>query len=149
MIQFLFTKAVPMILCKEKLSAEDMGKPCLDDLISRGSAPSRLLSDMGPQFVAQSWRNPQQRLGMSLSFPAPYHQQANPVERAIQAIEIILRGWCDDGPHTWSKHLKMVELCFNSTSSSRQPLLSVVHFVPVHKDATLKHHFGTKELLEC
>lgn len=117
-IQCLFTKMVVIVPCREKLSAEDMGEIWLDHIVCRGFSPARIISDMGPQFISGSWKRLQEKLGTILAFSAPYHQQANPVERSIQTLEIMIRAWCNDHPQHWHRHLKLVELAFNASVSS-------------------------------
>lgn len=117
-IYCLWTRLGLFIPCKETLSAQKLADLWFDNVTARGLAPIRIISDRGPQFIADFWRKWQAKLGTSLAFSAAYHQQANPAERAVQTIEILLRIYCNDHPEHWYRHLKHVELAHNSVVHS-------------------------------
>lgn len=118
----LWTGTVLLAPCKTQLSAKDLADLWFETVTRRGFHPHTITSDQGPQFVSDMWTKLQNKMGTKLVFSAPYHQQANPAERAVQTIETMLRVYCEDDEHKWHNHLSYVELAYNSTPSTNTGL---------------------------
>lgn len=81
--------------------------------------PSDVVSDRGPQFVAQFWREFCRLLGASVSLTSGYHPQSNgQTERLNQDLEVSLRILCSKDPTSWSKNLIWAEYAHNSLPCS-------------------------------
>lgn len=116
-VRCLWTHAMILIPTTSNMTAQRLATHWFDDVISKGFAPAKIISDRGPQFMSEFWAALQDQLGASLVFSAAYHQQANPVERAVQTMQTMLRIYCKDDPKQWHNHLKFVELTMNSIKS--------------------------------
>lgn len=81
--------------------------------------PSNILSDWGPQFVAQLWKAFWDLLGATVSLSWGYHHQTNgQTERLNQDLETGLRCLPSQNPPTWSKIQIWVEYAHNSLPCS-------------------------------
>lgn len=88
-------------------------------VLRRGWKPSRLISDSDQRFIGEVGKALAERIGAEISPSAPYHQQANPVERYVQMIKNSLTALClDEDPESWPDHLLALEVAHNSTPST-------------------------------
>lgn len=117
-IECLWSKAVILIATRSTLTAAQLARLWFQHVTAKGFAPSKIISDRGAQFMSRFWAHLQAQMKTELVFSAAHHQQANPVERAIQTMETTLRVYCADHPKDWFKHLHFVELTLNSLRSS-------------------------------
>lgn len=69
-IKCLWTRATTLIATKDTLTAEGLAKLWFNNVTARGFAPSKIISDMGPQFIATFWKEWQARLGTKLTYCA-------------------------------------------------------------------------------
>lgn len=117
-IKCLWSNVMLLIPTKSSLTARKLAQLWFDNVTKNGWAPSKIISDRGPQFMSQFWSELQQCMGTTLVYSAAHHQQANPVERGIQTMQTTLRVYCANRPQDWFKHLSLVELTLNSLKSS-------------------------------
>ena len=96
--------------------------------------PRNILSDRGPQFVAQFWEAFCQLVGASRILSSGYHLQTNgPTERLNQDLETDLRCLSSDNLSSWSRMLLWVEYAhntFSSASTGFTPLQVVFDYQP-------------------
>lgn len=113
----LFSKMVLLQQCKSSLSATDAGHMLLQMVFRKGFCPRRIISDLDSKWLSDAWKAIHDGLGTTLSFSAAYHQQADPVERAIQTVETALRALCDKTTD-WVSVLHLVEAGMNTVPAS-------------------------------
>jgi len=109
------TKGVILIPTTKMLTADDTGQLLLDNLYKRFGLPDKIISDRGPQFAAQSFRELLKLLGIKSSLTTAYHPQSDgATERTNQEIEAYLSIYCSTHPETWKESLPMVEFTHNN-----------------------------------
>ncbi|MFN7739640.1 MAG: reverse transcriptase domain-containing protein, partial [Cyanobacteriota bacterium] len=67
--------------CQSTITAGGTAKLYVDHVFRFKGVPQKLISDRGPQFIAEFWKNFWKLLGTTTALTAPYHPQSNPVER--------------------------------------------------------------------
>uniref|UniRef100_A0A3B3INX7 Gypsy retrotransposon integrase-like protein 1 n=1 Tax=Oryzias latipes TaxID=8090 RepID=A0A3B3INX7_ORYLA len=81
--------------------------------------PQSILSDRGPQFVAQFWRAFCVLIGAEPNLTSGYHPQSNgQTERVNQDLETGLRCLSGQNPSSWSRSLPWVEYAHNTLPSA-------------------------------
>jgi transposase InsO family protein len=77
--------------------------------------PRRVVSDWGPQFVAEFTRELYRLLGVTLSTTTAYHPQADgQTERVNQELEQYLRVFVNERQDDWDELLPMAEFQYNN-----------------------------------
>lgn len=115
----LFSKAIILIPCSSSASAKKVARLFLTNVCRRGFLPQRIISDLGSAFISSMWRELHTELGTRLSYSCAYHQQANPIERYNQTIEMAIRCLCTEREgRGWLHTLPYVEMGLNSVPSS-------------------------------
>ena len=70
-------KRVILIPCNRTLTAEDTGQLLQDNLYKRFGLPDKIISDRGPQFTSQGFKELLQLLGIKSALSTAYHSQTN------------------------------------------------------------------------
>jgi hypothetical protein len=102
--------------------------------------PTSIVSDRGPQFVAEFWEALWKRIGTQLNRSTAHHAQSDgKSEREGKTLETWLRAFCTEFPKEWDSLLPLAELALNSQPTAgggvspyqllygREPALSVDH----------------------
>lgn len=113
-----FSKAKHYIEC----SAQDgnTGAAAVADMLikrvfSPHGLPKSIVSDRGPQFVAELWTEVVRRLKIRTKLTTPYHPQADgQTERANQEMEAYLRYYTNWRQNDWEDWLPIAELATNA-----------------------------------
>lgn len=74
-----------------------------------GHSITTILSDNGPQFASNLWRNHWREKGIEARFTSYYTPQSNPVERVMSTIKEVLRMRCRAQQRKWVEYLKEIE----------------------------------------
>ena len=77
--------------------------------------PKTIVSDRGPQFVANFWQDLWKNLGTDSALTASYHPQSNPVERDNRTFEEGLKSFVNARQDDWDERLILFEFAFNNT----------------------------------
>src|SRR6266436_5983732 len=89
--------------------------------------PRSIVSDCGPQFVAEFTRELYRLLGITLSTTTAYHPQADgQTERVNQELEQYLRVFVNERQDDWDELLPMAEFQYNNhihSSTQQMPFL--------------------------
>ena len=86
----------------------------VSSVVRHHGMPSSVVSDRGPQFVADFWQALIQRLGTKLELSAAYHPQTDgKSEREQKTLETWLRAFCTSCPEDWDLMLPLAELALN------------------------------------
>jgi transposase InsO family protein len=71
-------------------------------LICRHGFPKRLLTDQGPQFIAEFFRHINDRLKVKKQYTTPYHPQTNGrTEKTNRYLAVALTMYADEKQLTW------------------------------------------------
>ena len=99
-----WVEAVPLRDTTAVVVAEELVK-----IFSRIGIPSVLLSDGGPQFVADVMEAALQLLGIRHNVSTPYHPQTNGLcERANGTVKSLIKKLARDNPTNWDRYLPCV-----------------------------------------
>jgi hypothetical protein len=89
--------------------------------------PRSVLSDRGPQFVAEFTRELYRLLGIKLATSTAYHPQTDgQTERANQELEQYLRTFCNERQDDWDELLPLGEFAYNNhvhSSTQQTPFM--------------------------
>jgi len=85
------TKGVILIPCNKMITSEQTGNLLLENLYKRFGLPDKIISDRGPQFTSNSFKELLKILGIKSALSTAYHPQTNrTTERMNQEIEAYL-----------------------------------------------------------
>ena len=108
-------KGMILIPCNKTLTVEDTGWLLWDNLYKRFGLPDKIISDQGPQFASQGFKELLWLLGVKSALSTAYHPQTNrTTEQINQEIEIYLAIYCSSHPKTWTKSLTTLEFTHNN-----------------------------------
>uniref|UniRef100_A0A8C1U5W3 Gypsy retrotransposon integrase-like protein 1 n=1 Tax=Cyprinus carpio TaxID=7962 RepID=A0A8C1U5W3_CYPCA len=114
-----FSKAAHFIPLPKLPSAKETAQIMIDHVFKLHGLPSDIVSDRGPQFASQFWREFCRQIGASASLSSGFHPQTNgQAERANQSVGRILRSLAFKNPASWSEQLPWAEYAHNSLPSS-------------------------------
>uniref|UniRef100_A0A8K9Y3I9 Gypsy retrotransposon integrase-like protein 1 n=1 Tax=Oncorhynchus mykiss TaxID=8022 RepID=A0A8K9Y3I9_ONCMY len=114
-----FSKASHFIPLAKLPSAKETAQIIIENVFRIHGLPSDVVSDRGPQFTSQFWREFCRLIGASVSLSSGFHPQSNgQAERANQTIGRILRSLSFRNPASWSEQLPWAEYAHNSLPSS-------------------------------
>jgi len=109
------SKGVILIPCTKTLTAEGTGRLLRDNLYKRFGLLDKIISDRGPQFASQAFKELMKLLGVKSALSTAYHPQTDgTTERVNQEIETYLAIYCSSHPETWTKSLTMLEFTHNN-----------------------------------
>ena len=105
-----FSKMAKFIALPKLPSAKETAEVMMNTVFRVHGFPKDIVSDRGPQFVSNFWREFCRLIGARASLTSGYHPEANgQTERLNQQLETGLRCVVHQNPSTWSKHLVWVE----------------------------------------
>ncbi len=114
-----FSKMVKFIPMPKLPSAKQTANIMLTHVFRTFGFPRNILSDWGPQFVAQFWGAFCQLVGATVSLSLGYHPQTNgQTERLSQDLETGLHCLTSENPSAWSKMLPWIEYAHNTLPSA-------------------------------
>ena len=75
-----------LILCNTNISAEETAQLLLDNVFSRHGFPDLIISDRGPQFVAEFWNSLCTRIGTKVSLSTAFHPETDGQSENTNAV---------------------------------------------------------------
>ena len=111
-----FSKAVILRPMSSSADAPTCGSIFFDALVCRGFLPSKLITDRDPRFVSAFWAALMKKLKIECKLISAYHQQADPAERYIQTIQVLLRFYTVEDD--WVDCLPFIELVINNSPNA-------------------------------
>ena len=109
------SKGVILIPFNKTLTTEDTGQLLWDNLYKRFGLPDKIISDRGPQFASQGFKELLWLLGIKSALSIAYHPQTDGTTKQInQEIETYLAIHCSSHPETWTKSLTTLEFTHNN-----------------------------------
>ena len=115
------SKGIILILCNKTLTAEDTGQLLQDNLYKRFGLPDKIISDRGPQFASQGFKELLWLSGVKSALSTAYHPQTNGTTEWInQEIKTYLAIYCSSHSKTWTKSLTTLEFTHNNWQHADQ-----------------------------
>src|SRR6266545_3568127 len=85
------------------------------DLYSHFGLPDKMISDHGPQFDSQFWKELCNALQICHAMSTAFHPQTNGgTERVNREIQTYLSIFCINNPNSWAQALKKAEFVYNN-----------------------------------
>ena len=104
--------------CRTTTSAPDLANLFLQHVWKHHGLPQDIISDRGPQFTSDFWRQLCSRLGISPRLSTALHPETDgQTERANQTMEQYLRAFVSHQQDDWSDWLPMAEFAANNQQS--------------------------------
>jgi len=114
-------KGVILIPCNKTITSEQTGNLLLENLYKRFGLPDKIISDRGPQFASNSFKELLKILGIKSALSTAYHPQTDgTTERTNQEIEAYLSIYCTSYPEDWPKALHLMEFTHNNRRHADQ-----------------------------
>jgi len=117
-----FSKAVRLIPCTEKTTAEETAKLYIQYCYPIFGLPVKIISDRDGRFTSRLWSTLMALLGIKLGLTSAYHPAADgQSEKSNQIVEIALRCWIagDELKYkSWTQYLPILEHELNSLTQS-------------------------------
>jgi len=111
----VLTKGVILIPCNKTITAEDTGRFLLENLYKRFGLPNKIISDRGPQFASNSFKELLKLLNVKSALSTAYHPQTDgTTEHVNQEIEAYLLIYCTSHPEEWPTALHLLEFTHNN-----------------------------------
>ncbi|KAG0155742.1 hypothetical protein PDIDSM_2915 [Penicillium digitatum] len=109
------TKMKHFIHCKGTCNAEEAARLYTRHVWKLHGLPNTVVSDRGPQFVAQFWKHLTKRLRITNLLSTAYHPETDgQTERANAVLEQYLRAYVSYLQDDWSEWLPLAEFTANS-----------------------------------
>ena len=91
----------------------------VNEIVRLHGIPISTMSDHDPQFTSRFFKELQSALGIRLDFSTTFHPQTNrQLERVIQVLEDMLRGYALDIFGSWDKYIPLMEFAYNNSYQS-------------------------------
>ncbi len=114
-----FSKAAHFIPLPKLPSARETAQVMVDHVFRIHGLPSDIVSDRGPQFASQFWKEFCHQIGASPALSSGFHPQTNgQAERTNQILGRMLRSLTSRTPASWCDQLAWAEYAHNSLPSS-------------------------------
>jgi transposase InsO family protein len=98
------------IPCKKTITAKDMARLYISHIWRTHGPPDSIVSDRGPQFISEFWREFCRILGIKLKLSTAYHPQTDgQTEIMNQYIDQRLRPFVNYYQDNWSELLPMID----------------------------------------
>ena len=80
----------------------------------RYGLPDVILSDNGTEFKNDELEKFYDQMGVTPMYVAPYHPQANPVERINQTVKTMIRSFLEKSHTKWDEHIDELAFAYNT-----------------------------------
>ena len=100
-----FTRWIEIFALRQT-TATDIVNILINEVICRYGVPSYILSDNGPQFVAQLFADICKSLGIGRKLKANYHPQTNMTERVNRTLKAQIAIYAHDHPGKWDQDIQ-------------------------------------------
>ena len=115
-------KGVILIPCNNMITSEQTGNLLLENLYKRFGLPDKIISDRGPQFTSNSFKELLKILGIKSALSTAYHPQTDgTTERTNQEIEAYLSIYCTSYLEDWLKALHLMEFTNDMQTKWKHP----------------------------
>lgn len=128
------SKGVISIPCNKSITAKQTALNYIEHVYRRFGLPDSFLSDRGPQFSSQVFREIAKLLGIKTIRSTAYHPQTDgETERVNQELEVYFRIFCSNNPETWKQLNPLMEFCHNQRVHSvtkKSPFYLMIGYEP-------------------
>ena len=105
--------------CKKEANARDTALLVIRHVVALHGIPEEILSDRGPQFDSQVWKDIWNILGARVRLAAPQHPQTDgQSERSIRTFIQLMRAYTESQRDQWELFLPVFEFAMNNATSS-------------------------------
>jgi len=110
------SKGVILTPClKTDLTASHMAQLYINNVYAQFGLPDKMISDRGPQFNSQFWKELCDALQIKHAMTMAFHPQTNGgTERVNHEIQMYLSIFCISNPTSWALALKKAEFVYNN-----------------------------------
>ena len=113
-----FSSLVRLVPMKKKYTTQDIVDALISKVYCYHGIPQENISDRGPQFVSNFFRELHEAFDVHLMPSTAFHQQTNSsAERTIKMITQILRAYVNAKQTDWADHLWKAEYAHNNAPS--------------------------------
>jgi Integrase zinc binding domain/Integrase core domain len=109
-----FTRWVEMFPLRNT-TATTMANTLINEVFCRYGMPTYILSDNGPQFVAELFTEICQSLGIQQKLTANYHPQTNMTERVNRTIKQQIRIYAQHNPKFWDREIQKLAFALRTS----------------------------------
>lgn len=110
------TKMVHLVPTTESITALDFAQLVVDHVVRLHGIPVHLVSDRGPIFNNEVWKEFCKLTGGQRAMSSAYHPETDGLtERTNRTIEEVLRHYTQGSHREWDTHLAMVEFAINNS----------------------------------
>ncbi|CAF2053934.1 unnamed protein product [Rotaria magnacalcarata] len=100
-----FTRWVELFPLKSTTS-DDIANILTNEIFSRYGLPKHIVSDNGPQFVSNLFKNLCNMLGIKQNLTANYHPQSNMTERVNRTLKPLISIYAQQRPNSWDNEIQ-------------------------------------------
>jgi hypothetical protein len=130
-----FSKQAHFIPCNKKVTAQELAKIYIENVFKLHGIPSDIVSDRGPIFTSNFWREFSKLLNIELNFSSAFHPESDgQTERVNQILEQYLRCYLDYQQTNWIDLLPLAEFSYNNAehnSTKRSPFFTNYGYNPI------------------
>ena len=102
--------------CSTHITAKGTAELYVKTVFQHHGLSQRVLSDRGPQFIANFWKELWRLLDTAVSLSAPYHPTSNAMtERFNRTHEEALRSFVNSLQDDWDEYLPLFEFAYNDS----------------------------------
>jgi hypothetical protein len=111
-----FSKMAHFIPCNKSCTTMDLANMFIFHICRIHGLPNNIISDRGPQFASQLWKEILNTLNIQRNLSSAYHPQSDgQTERLNQNLEQYLRIYANHEQSNWKNNLCLAELAYNAT----------------------------------
>ncbi|CAF4531871.1 unnamed protein product [Rotaria sp. Silwood2] len=100
-----FTRWIELFPMKSTTS-NDIANILTNEIFSRYGLPKHIVSDNGPQFVSNLFKNFCNILGIKQNLTANYHPQSNMTERVNRTLKPLIAIYAQQRPNSWDSEIQ-------------------------------------------
>ena len=90
-----------------RTTSTDVAEVLIDQVFARYGLPRYILSDNGPQFVSNLFKEFCRSMAIQRKLTANYHPQTNMTERVNRTLKPLIAIFAQEHPHSWDKIQKL------------------------------------------
>lgn len=129
-----FTKLLTVVPVHTTITAPELADVIFENVVTRFSLPSEILSDRDSKFVSTFWQTLFTLSGTKLSMSSAHHPQTDgQTERANRTLEEMLRHYVCAASDDWCDLLSTLEFAYNSSvqaSTGFTPFFMLLGYEP-------------------
>jgi hypothetical protein len=110
------TKMAHFVPCSESITSRETAELFINNVFKLHGLPQQVISDRGPQFRSQFWKQLLEILEIKVSLSTAYHPETDgQTERVNQVLEQYLRCFISYEQNNWVQFLPLAEFAYNNS----------------------------------